>query len=70
MAPYREEDDCQYRNVTVGMPFSLDCPPHTREYGQQYKWVVKPLEVWKTGYPSDRLFQAPNGESIAIFLLL
>lgn len=58
---FQQDDECQSRNVTIGRPYVLNCPPHTKPYGQEYKWVVEPLEIWKAGYPLDRIFTSPNG---------
>ena len=61
---YKEEDLPITYNVTVGKPYELKCPPHSHMPGQIYTWAVPPLEFWKTGYPTERVFQSEKHGSL------
>lgn len=54
-------------NPVVGKSFSIECPPHTKGYGTQYRWGYLPTsttqrtpEWWYPGNPNERVFPDYN----------
>ena len=54
--PYAIDDKGMVRNITIGQPFELKCPPHTDGNGMDYRWATPPLNFLNPGTPNERVF--------------
>merc|ERR1719494_115634 len=50
---------------TVGKKFFIECPPHSKGYGNKYRWGVVPRSLspqyWLAGRPFDHIFPMSDG---------